>query len=257
MSTWNATEYDSNYSFVWKHGLGVLEMLDPQPGERILDLGCGTGHLTHQIAAAGADVLGIDSAPDMVDTARRAYPTLRFEVADAASFAADAPFDAVFSNAALHWMHPPARVAARIAAALKPGGRLVAEMGGHGNIQAILDALYPALHAAGCETPEALNPWYFPTIGEYASLLEAHGLRVTFAYLFDRPTRLEGSENGMRHWLDMFAGHFLAAVPVDQVEGVARQVEAVLRPTLFADGAWVADYRRLRIIAVRGQDEPS
>lgn len=251
MSEWNAAHYDSGYSFVWKHGRGALDMLDPQPGERVLDLGCGTGHLTHQIAATGAEVVGIDSAPDMIRAARQAYPDLRFEVADAADYVADAPFDAVFSNAALHWMRPPSRVAARIAAALKPGGRLVAEMGGHGNIQAILDALYPALRAVGYESPEELNPWYFPSIGEYAALLERHSLAVNFAALFDRPTQLEGGEAGMRHWLDMFAGTLLAPLDVAQREHVVAQVERDLRPHLCEGGAWVADYRRLRITATR------
>lgn len=251
MSEWNALAYDTGYSFVWKHGIGVLDMLNPQPDERILDLGCGTGHLTHQISQAGAEVVGIDSAPDMIDAARRAYPHLRFEVADAADYVADAPFDAVFSNAALHWMRPPSRIAAHIAAALKPGGRLVAEMGGHGNIQAILDALYPALRAVGYESPEELNPWYFPSIGEYAALLERYGLAARFATLFDRPTRLEGGEAGLRHWLDMFAGTFLAPLDVTQREQVVAQVERDLRPHLCQGDTWVADYRRLRIAATR------
>ena len=251
MSEWNAATYDAGYSFVWKHGIGALEMLAPQPGERILDLGCGTGHLTHQIALAGAEVVGIDSAPDMIAAARRAYPDLRFEVAAAADFVSDAPFDALFSNAALHWMRPPEAVVAHIAAALRPGGRLVAEMGGKGNIQAILDALYPALRAVGYESPQDLNPWYFPSVGEYAALLERHGVAVSFAYLFDRPTHLDGGAGGMRHWLDMFAGVFLAGLDTAQREQVVAQVERELRPRLFQGDVWVADYRRLRIVAIR------
>src|SRR5262249_56540999 len=129
------------HSFVWKHGAALIEVLAPRPGERILDLGCGTGHLTAQIAEAGAEVIGIDSSPGMIAEARRLYPHVRFEVADARDFALDAGFDAAFSNAVLHWIKEPERAIACVRRALKPGGRFVAEFGGRGDVRAIVAAL--------------------------------------------------------------------------------------------------------------------
>src|SRR5262249_10579174 len=157
------------------------DLLAPQPGERVLDLGCGTGHLTAQIAAAGAEVLGLDSAPGMLAQAREAYRGLRFQQADARDFTLDAPVHAVFSNAALHWVRPPEAVVACVARALLPGGRFVAEFGGRGNVQAVLAALAQAARACGLSLGEV--PWYFPGIPEYAALLELAGLEVVHAEL--------------------------------------------------------------------------
>jgi trans-aconitate 2-methyltransferase len=212
---WDARLYDDKHAFVWKQGAALLELLAPQAGERILDLGCGTGHLTAQIAAAGAEVIGIDSASAMIDQARRTYPHLRFEVADARDFTLTGSFDAVFSNAVLHWIKEPAQVIEGIRRALKPGGRFVAEFGGRGNVQAIVAALDQATQATGSGRLE--HPWYFPSIAEYATLLERGGLEVTYAVLFDRPTPLEG-EAGMRHWIEMFANDLLTRVAADQRE---------------------------------------
>jgi trans-aconitate 2-methyltransferase len=248
---WNADLYDQQHSFVWKRGADVLELLAPRAGERILDLGCGTGHLTAQIADTGADVLGIDSDPAMIERARAAYPQVRFEVADATRFNMAAEFDAVFSNAAIHWMKPPAQVAANIAHALKPQGRFVAEFGGRGNIGRIAEATYAALRAMGYPEPERASPWYFPSIAEYATLLEQQGLEATFAVLFDRPTPLEGGEDGMRQWLEMFTPTLLAVAPESERPTILRDIEARLRPMLHTPQGWVADYRRLRIVAVK------
>jgi trans-aconitate methyltransferase len=247
--TWNTELYDGKNAFVWKHGRGVVELLAPQPGERILDLGCGTGHLTNQIAVAGADVVGVDKSESMIEEARRLYPNLRFEIADATDFYPDQLFDAVFSNAAIHWMKDQAAVARNIWATLKPGGRFVAEFGGKGNIHAIRTALTDAVEAAG-ETINA-EPFarYYPSIGEYATLLEAERFRVTFATHFDRPTKLDEGEEGLRNWLFTFADNVIDSLPDDKREGVIEQVERQLRPRLFRDGSWFADYRRIRIVA--------
>ena len=247
-SAWNAAAYDTRHGYIWKHGAGVVELLDPQPGERILDLGCGTGHLTAQIAAAGAHVVGIDNDPGMIELARQHYPALRFEVADGSHFQLGETFDAVFSSAAIHWMRDPAGVVASVYGALRPGVRFVAEFGGKGNVAALTSAIYAALrpyHPA----PESLNPWYFPSIGEYAALVESHGFAVTLAMLFDRPTPLEGGEAGLASWLGMFAKDFLAAVGPETHAAIIADVEQRLRPTLLRDGVWVADYRRLRVVA--------
>lgn len=247
---WDAAAYDTRHGYIWKHGAGVVELLNPQPGERILDLGCGTGHLTAQIAAVGAHVVGIDNDPGMIALARQHYPALRFAVADGSDFRLDETFDAVFSNAAIHWMRDPDGVAASVHGALRRGGRFVAEFGGKGNVAAIIAALYAAMrpyHPA----PESLNPWYFPSIGEHATRLEQRGFEVAFATLFDRPTPVEGGEAGLRSWLGVFAKDFLAAVPPATHAAIIADVEARLRPALLRDGVWVADYRRLRVAARR------
>ncbi len=249
--TWNTALYDGKNAFVWKHGRGVVDLLEPQPGERILDLGCGTGHLTNQIATAGAEVIGLDKSQSMIEEARRLYPGLRFEIADAAEFSFEQPFDAVFSNAAIHWMKDQPAVARRIWDALKPGGRFVAEFGGKGNIHAIRTALAEAVDAAG-ETINA-EPFarYYPAIGEYATLLEAQRFRVTFATHFDRPTKLDEGEKGLRNWLFTFADNVVESLPEGKRENVIAEVERELKSQLFRDGSWFADYRRIRIVAVK------
>jgi trans-aconitate 2-methyltransferase len=184
----------------------------------------------------------------MIEEARRTYPQLRFTNGDARDFAFDEPFDAVLSNAALHWVKPPEKVIACVNRALKPGGGFVAEFGGRGNVQAIVAALVGASAAIG--PGEWRSPWYFPSVAEYATLLEAGGLEVTFAVLFDRPTPLEGTD-GMRNWVAMFAGGLLDAVPADRREAFLALVDSQLRPSLYRDGDWFADYRRLRVVARR------
>lgn len=227
--SWDPGLYDSTHHYVFDYGKSLVEILAPQPGESILDIGCGTGHLTHQIADTGASVLGIDQSPEMVAQARQNYPKLSFQLASATSFRSDRVFDAVFSNATLHWVLDAEAAIRTIRAALKPGGRFVAEFGGKGNIASVVAA-------AG------RNPWYFPSIGRYAGLLEAHALEVVQASLFDRPTKVEG-EQGLREWVGMFY-----EPPLE--EEVITRMESELRPRLFCDGNWFIDYKRLRIVAI-------
>lgn len=225
---WDAQRYQAACSFVWQLGEGVLDLLDPQPGELILDLGCGAGQLTSKIVERGARVIGMDASAEMIAQAQSNFPALDCRVADATNFVLHQPVDAVFSNAVLHWIHDQRSALACIRDALKPGGRFVAEFGGKGNTHSIVEA-------AG------VNPWYYPSIGEYSALLEQHGFEVRFATLFDRPTRMEG-ENAMEDWLKMF-GAKLTSDPHALAEK--------LRPKLYRDGAWTIDYRRLRIVAMR------
>jgi len=235
MSAWDAVRYQSRHSYVFAYGEELLGLLDPQPGERILDLGCGSGQLTAKIAESGAAVVGLDRSEEMIVGARRNFPSLKFEIGDAANFNVDLAFDAVFSNAALHWVKDADGAAASIARALRSGGRFVLEMGGKGNTQAVMEAVREV--AGPVETP-----WYYPSVGEYASLLERHGFEIAFATLFDRPTRVEG-EDGLEDWLAMFAGSMLASAEA------RREVANRLRAKMFQDGGWVIDYRRLRVIA--------
>lgn len=248
---WDARHYNQSFSFIWQYGEGVLDLLQPQVGERILDLGCGTGHLTAQIAESGAAVVGIDHSPEMIAAAQEIYPQIDFYQMDATGFAFDEPFDAVFSNATLHWVRPPERAAERIYNSLRPGGRLVAEFGGHRNVGKIVQVLIAELEQRGYRDAAERNPWYFPSIAEYTTLLEQYGLETTFARLYDRPTLLDGGEDGLAGWLTMFGDMFLQGLKPDERDAVVAGVAERLRPTLFQDGNWYADYRRLQVVAVR------
>ena len=250
-NSWNSELYQSSHAFVWQFGRDLLGMLLPQPGERILDVGCGTGQLTSAIAQAGATVVGMDQSAEMIAAARENYPELQFEVADIAAATYDHEFDAVFSNAALHWVKNQRGAIAAIARALKPGGRLVFEMGGHGNIRQIWNALAQAMSELGVADSEDMAPRFYPSIGEYAPLLEANGLQVTFAVLFDRPTPLQGGEQGLRNWLNMFASAASRLMTPAQHEQFVCRIADLARPELFHNGEWTADYKRLRMIAVR------
>jgi trans-aconitate methyltransferase len=248
---WDASLYDSGHSFVWQYGLELIDLLEAREGERILDLGCGTGHLSARISASGAEVIGIDKSPAMIEQARQNYPGLRFEVADATDFRFDHIFDAVFSNAAIHWMRPPAAVVAQVWRALKVEGRFVAEFGGKANLSAIHTALNRAVLAATYPAKSEPVFKYYPSIGEYATLLESHGFLVSQASYFDRPTPLGGGDAGLENWIKMFADNFLSAVPDGMRGDVIRDVENDLRSEAYRDGTWFADYRRIRVLATR------
>jgi trans-aconitate methyltransferase len=250
---WNAADYDGSHDFVYEYGADVLGLLDPQPGERVLDLGCGTGRLTAQISdAVGPDgsIVGIDKSPEMLAQARESSPDIEFVRADAREFAVSEPFDAVFSNAALHWIDDQHAVTEAVRDVLRPGGRFVAELGGSGNVEHIVDAVKNACAERGYAVE---SPWYFPTVGEHATLLESHGFAVTFARLFDRQTELDDGADGLQNWLSMFGDSLFAALSATEREAVIDAVEERLRPQLFdtETETWTADYRRLRFVAHR------
>lgn len=245
---WNAGLYDAKHAFVWEKARGLLEWLAPKKGERILDLGCGTGQLSSEIAARGAEVVGVDRSPEMIAEARNKFPALRFEVCDARSLPFEGEFDAVFSNAALHWIPEAEPVAAGVARTLKAGGSFVAEFGGHDNVRHVMAALEKGLTEIGT-SPDGVNPWYYPSIAEYSALLEKNGLEVRQALLFDRPTRLEDGERGFATWISMFCESFLARVPEAKRGDYLRAVEDAARPLLWKGDHWELDYRRLRLAA--------
>ena len=244
---WNSTLYDQKHAFVFEYGRGLIPVLDPQPGELILDLGCGTGHLTKTIAESGARFIGIDSSQPMIETARATYPELEFLIADARNFSFTDPFDAIFSNATLHWVQPAESVVRCISTSLKTGGRFVAEFGGKGNVATIIKAVQQSIREL--TDTEMDFGWYFPSIGEYASLLEQYGLAVRSAVLFERPTLLEDGEMGLRNWLHMFGDRVFHRLPEAVREQVLERTEGKARPYLFKDRQWFADYVRLRIVA--------
>jgi trans-aconitate methyltransferase len=248
---WNANLYDAKHAFVWKYGADLVPLLAPQSGERILDLGCGTGHLTAQIAESGARLVGVDRSPEMVNAARKAYPNLQFEVADARDLLFHDEFDAVFSNATLHWIREPEVVIRSVRNALRPGGRFVAEFGGKGNIRKMQSAFDQALSELNASEKTKINPWYYPSVSEYSTLLEKNGLEVRFITLFDRPTPLADGESGLRNWITMFGSDYYAKLAPESRESFLRRIEELLRPELFRDGQWWGDYRRLRLAAVK------
>jgi trans-aconitate methyltransferase len=248
--SWDASLYQEKHAFVWQYGEELLQILNPQPGERILDLGCGTGQLTEKIAQTGAETIGIDNSPSMIEKAKQNFPQLRFEVGDGRSFQVDNPLDAVFSNAVLHWIKEASLVINSVQAELKSGGRFVVEFGGKGNVNAITQALSQSLEEIGVSNPVARNPWYYPSIGEYACLLEQHGFDVNYAVLFSRPTSLTGGDKGIANWIEMFASNFLTGLTAKEKIQVIQHVENKLKPTLYQNGSWIADYRRIRIVAI-------
>src|SRR6202142_817127 len=249
--TWDPERYAKNARFVADLGAPVVDLLAPKPGERILDLGCGDGALTLKLSQLGCDVAGVDSSPEQVQAARRLGLDVR--VADAENLAWPNEFDAVFSNAALHWMKRADNVIAGVFAALKPGGRFVGELGGHGCVHTIRTALVAGLERRGIDG-ESLVPWYFPTPGDYATRLERAGFRVDSVALFPRPTPLPGDIVG---WLETFGQTFTNALSPNARAAYLEEVRAVLEPRLLdAAGMWIADYVRLRFMATKVTPPP-
>ena len=244
--TWDPRAYGKNAAFV--HGLasGVVEWLAPRPGERILDLGCGDGHLTQRLAASGAEVQGVDESSEMVAAARGRGVAADEGNAESLDYG-DGAFDAVFSNAALHWVRDHDAMLGQVHRVLKPGGRFIAEMGGHGNIAAIRVALIAVLERHGFgDLENDVN--YYPTPEAYTRRLERHGFRVERIELIPRPTLL--AESGMDGWLRTFRSGVLGRLPEPTRGAVIAETVALLERALRdEDGNWVADYVRLRFIA--------
>ena len=243
---WDPDTYSEHARFVSDLGAPVVDLLDPQPGERILDVGCGDGALTERFRNAGCLVVGVDSSPEQVWAALGRGLDAR--IIDASALPFEREFDAVFSNAVLHWIRDADAVIDGVWRALRPGGRFVAECGGAGCVASIRDAFATALHTHNIDS-DTVDPWYFPTTDQYRTRLEARGFSVTSIQLFPRPTPLPGD---VVNWLELFAQPFLEAVPdADQpslLDEVRSRLESQIR---HADGVWVVDYVRLRFAAIR------
>jgi trans-aconitate 2-methyltransferase len=248
---WNARLYDDKHGFVSKYGEDLVGLLNPQQGERILDLGCGTGYLANYIAQASARVTGIDSAAAMIERAQAAYPDLDFQVLSATDFHFEKTFDAVFSNAALHWVLDKDSAIDCIYRNLRPGGRLVLEMGGKGNVEEIVLAIRKVLTRHGYYKNAATQVWYFPSLGEYTTLLEKRGFRINYASHYDRPTELQDTDNGMRDWIRMFGNAFFKDLPATTIDPIVDEIQESVRPTHYRGHKWIAAYKRLRIEAIK------
>jgi SAM-dependent methyltransferase len=244
---WDPERYQRDAGYVPALGRGVLEWLAPQPGERILDLGCGDGTLTAELQAVGAHVVGVDASPAQIAVCRARGLDAQVMAGEALTF--EAAFEAVFSNAALHWMTRPDAVIAAVHRALVPGGRFVAEFGGAGNVAAVLEGILAVLDARGFDGRPVV-PWFFPTPEDYTARLHHAGFTVERMEHFARPTDLPGD---VIDWLDVFAPHFDALLPGDEIADFHAEVAQRVRQTLYDEvrDTWWVDYVRLRFIAQR------
>lgn len=244
--TWDPERYARNARFVSDLAAAVVELLAPRAGERILDLGCGDGVLTAKLAALGCGLVGVDGSSAQIEAARKLGLDARLMDGEKLSFHAE--FDAVFSNAALHWMRNPEAVIRGVWQALRPNGRFVAEFGGHGWVAKIKKALVAALNRRALDG-EAAVPWYFPTVEEYSALLKNAGFTIGYIALVPRPTPLPGDVTG---WLETFAESFTASLAADERPAYVAEVREALRPELMnPEGVWIADYVRLRFVATK------
>ena len=245
--TWNPEQYARNARFVSDLGAPVLELLAPQPGERILDLGCGDGVLTARVQALGCDVLGVDASAAQVEATKKlGVPA---QTIDGENLPFENEFEAVFSNAALHWMrNNPDAVIAGVHESLRPGGRFVAEMGGARCVEKIRTALIAALNRRNIDGKSA-DPWYFPTVEDYSARLTRGGFSIDYIALIPRPTSLPGDVTA---WLQVFAQNFTDKLPPSERDAYLAEVQETLRPQLCDEnGKWTADYTRLRFKATK------
>jgi trans-aconitate methyltransferase len=247
--TWDEQCYESNFSFVHKYGEEVLDLIDVPSGSSVLDLGCGNGALTKALAERGYLTCGLDDSSQMIERARKAYPKLNFIKANAINFSLDFPVGAVFSNAVLHWIdkkNQPALIRS-VARALVDGGQFVFECGGYGNTYEIHHALDLAFAKRGLTY---ITPQYYPTLAEYASMLEENGFLVTYATLFDRFTPLVGKD-GVGDWIRLFVQEPFAGMEEALRNEIIQEASALTKPKLYIDGCWYADYVRLRMKAIK------
>jgi len=248
---WKSELYDRRLSFISEFGKDVVELLNPQKGESILDLGCGTGDLAYEISNYGASVVGLDYSKEMIEKARLKYPHINFQIGNAEEFTVESSLDAVFSNAALHWMKNPEKVLTCVWHALSKGGRFVAEFGGSGNVATIIKAINDVLAEDYAKDATKLNPWYFPTIGQYSTLLEQQGFRVMYVTHFDRSTRLDNGEYGLRDWLVSFTDSYFKEYEEHEKNIIFEKVASKVKDQLLQTGSWYADYKRIRIMAIK------
>ncbi len=251
MIIWNSKLYDDKHRFVYQYGESLLEILNPAEGEYILDLGCGTGSLTDQIAQKKAGVLGVDASEDMILKARENYPDIDFQVQAAENMHYVNRFDAVFSNAVFHWLEDPEKAMRNIYTSLKGKGRLIAEFGGKDNVKAMVDTLKENLIRTGHSENAQIDFWYFPSVAEYATLLEKTGFRISWIQYYDRPTELTDALTGIKDWFRMFGEYFFRGMTAEETEQVLELTQRQYATLHTDNGKLFADYKRLRVVAVK------
>ncbi|MDX1920688.1 MAG: methyltransferase domain-containing protein [Candidatus Caenarcaniphilales bacterium] len=249
MAEWDAHVYDTSLKFVSDYGKELIDLLKPQKGESILDLGCGTGDLTAEIASKGAKVIGLDQSATMLEKAKVKYSHLQFVNADAANFNLPEKVDAVFSNAALHWITDQYSVLKSVFASLKTNGRLVAELGAKGNVEKIVDSIQTVIKQGGYEQVQLSEIFYFPSPAEYATLLEKIGFRVEFMQLFERPTMIMDVPQGFIDWIKVFGILLFQNVPLNERPKLIQKAAELMAQKLEKDERYFADYIRLRVVA--------
>ncbi len=248
---WNPVLYNDKHAFVYEYGKGLIDLLQPQPNERILDLGCGSGQLTDTISEISKNIVGIDNSAEMIADAKIKYKHIDFRVEDATQFNFDHKFDAIFSNATLHWVTNFNAAINSMYHNLRSNGRIVVEFGGKGNVQTIVNQLRISLANRGYTTQSQLKLWYFPSIGEYTTALESANFKVVFAQHFERPTELADNNTGIKDWISMFGKSFFKDVNLKDIEDIKNEIQEKVKPTCLIDGKWYADYKRIRIIAFK------
>lgn len=248
--SWQPTLYRNKHPFVFEKGSSLVELLNPQPFELVLDLGCGTGELTDKVSRYGSFVIGVDASSAMIFAAKQAFPDIDFIVADGTALCFQPLFDSVYSNAVIHWVHQPLQLLQNVYHSLLPGKPFVAELGGEGNVKSITDALSQATkkHTNRQWVP---SKWYFPKLSSFEYLLQKAGFTVSFSTYFDRPTKLQDGFQGLRNWICMFCPELSREYSKEENEKILSAVERELRSKLFDGASWYADYKRIRIVAIR------
>lgn len=247
---WNPELYDNNHAFVSYYGSRLIKLLNLKENEDILDIGCGTGDLTNQIYKQHPSVVGVDKSHQMINQANKKYPDIPFSVQDITNFCYSQSFDAIFSNATMHWVKQPKKALENIYKHLKTGGRFVAEFGGKNNVQIITNEVIHQIQEKKINYNHEQFPWYFPSIGEYTTLMEEIGFTVTFAEYFDRPTPLIGKE-GLSNWINMFSNNMFENLKESTRKTIIKNVENNLKPILHDGEQWIADYKRICVIGVK------
>ncbi len=242
---WNPTIYNKHTAFVSQMAFSVVDLLDPKKGERVLDVGCGEGTLAIEIEKRGAKVIGVDTSKEMIEQSKA--KGIEAYVCSATDLPYDKEFDAVFSNAVLHWVKDAKSVVQNIAKVLKNGGHFVCEFGGEGNVYYVVSAMQEVFEKHP-EFGEFNNPWYFPSVEEYRRVLELEGFRVEYIENIPRPTPMDDIAN----WLDIFANGVTKHLTKEQFEVFKKECREILKESIYSqEEGWVLDYRRLRVRAVK------
>ena len=251
ITKWKPEFYNKKHSFVYQYGESLIKLLDPKENQRILDLGCGSGQLTSKISEFAKETIGIDRSAEMIADAKSKFPEIEFQVMDASNFRFNEKFDSIFSNATLHWVKNHKNAIKCMYENLNPNGRIALEFGGKGNVQTIVNQLRNSLRIRSYVKQSELDLWYFPTIGEYSTELESAGFRVLFAEHYNRPTELADENSGIKDWISMFGESFFIGVSESHIEEIKNEVQEKVKDQCLVNGKWFADYKRLRIVAIK------